>query len=66
MMTTFWRLGMKNPKPFGERLPLLHAGMTYQRTGDIVERLFGDLTHLSFVVELGARGWRERNRAWGK
>ena len=69
MMNNFWSLNMKDlkkentDKPFGERLFLPQAGKTYQRASDIVEHLFGKMTHLSFVVELGAKGWRERNRS---
>ena len=61
---------MKNPKyankPFGERLRQPLSGATYPRAGDIVERLFGHLTQLPFIVELGAKGCRERHRLRGK
>lgn len=62
-MKTAKKNSTDNWKTFGKRWPLPHAGMANRRADDMVERLFGKMTHLSFVVELGAKGWRERKRS---
>lgn len=47
----------------GERLRQAQTGMPHKKSGDRIDRLSGEMTPLSFVVELGAKGWRERCRS---
>jgi hypothetical protein len=49
-------------KQLGARLQRPHAELPRKRHTDLVGRLFGELTHFCFVVELDGKGARARRR----
>lgn len=52
-----------SPRPFWNRPCRPRVEIPHKHSVGIVDRLFGDLTHLSFVVELGSRGSRNGKRS---